>query len=368
MNVITAKPLCVLVLLIALPFSSFGDGKLSPDEDSYNARVDDLVRTEMNEQHVPGVALAVVKNGKMIKTQAYGLANVELKIPTRTDTVFRIGSVSKSFVATAIMMLVEEGKLSLDDPVSKYLNGTPDKWKQIVIRNLLTHTSGIPDFFNEDLHVDPHIDVSDQELLKAIVKPGLHFKPGDEWRYSNSNYHLLAMIIHKISGKPYGDFLRTQIFEPLGMSRTTVSPGTATVPGLAAGYEWKNDHLRPGDNLAKSMKATGPGGILSSVLDMAKWDAALYTQKLLKESSLLQMWTPVRLNNGDTPSYGFGWIVGDSAGHHSVWHNGGISGFSSAFYRLLDDQLTVIVLANRLDFSADTMAKEIAGIYVPIRN
>lgn len=171
-------------------------------EDLFSSRVDKLVQGEMYSEQIPGLALAVVKVGKIIKAQAYGVADEDAKIPVTTNTVFRIGSVSKQFVATAIMMLVEEGKLNLDDPVSKYLDGTPRRWKKITIRNLLTHTSGIPDFLNENVPVDTSPDAFDQSVFNAAARRRLHFAPGEEWRYSSSNYHLLGMIIVKSPASP----------------------------------------------------------------------------------------------------------------------------------------------------------------------
>ena len=260
------------------------------------------------------------------------------------------------------MMLVEDGKISLDDPVSKYLDGTPSRWKRITIRHLLTHTSGIPDFNNENIPVDDGPGDFDQREFKALSRRWLHFAPGDEWRYSNSNYHLLGMIIDKITGKPYGDFLRERIFEPLGMTRTTVSPENGIYPGLASGYKWDNG-LHP---VAAPTGITAGGNILSTISDMAKWDAALYTDKLLKKSSLQQMWTPVRLNDGMTWRYGFGWSVGRINDHLIVSHSGNIIGFSSVIYRAVDDRLTVIVLDNRF-YSYDaaaTLVQKIARIYL----
>ena len=160
------------------------------------------------------------------------------------------------------MMLVEDGKISLDDPVSKYLDGTPSRWKRITIRHLLTHTSGIPDFNNENIPVDDGPGDFDQREFKALSRRWLHFAPGEEWRYSNSNYHLLGMIIDKITGKPYGDFLRERIFEPLGMTRTTVSPENGIYPGLASGYKWDNG-LHP---VAAPNWITAGGSILSTIL------------------------------------------------------------------------------------------------------
>lgn len=316
----------------------------------------------MYHEQIPGLALAVIKDGKILKLGTYGFADVDSKIPITTNTVFRIGSLSKQFIATAVMMLVEEGKIGLDDPVSKYLDGTPKSWQKITIRHLLTHTSGIPDFNNEDIRVQDGPGDYDHRVLNALAKRRLHFAPGEEWRYSNSNYHLLGMIIQEITGEPYADFLSERIFKPLGMARTTIYDIGGTYPELASGYRWENGLQRTG----APGGITAGGSILSTISDMAKWDAALYTTNLLKKSSLQQMWTPVRLNDGMTWRYGFGWGVGRINNHLYLSHTGNILGFSSAIDRAADDQITVIVLDNRF-FSyeaAGRLVQKIARIYL----
>ncbi len=360
------KTLWLLSLFFCLGFSiAHGEQSQTNKEDVLGDRVDKLVQDKMYHEQIPGLALVVAKDGKIIKAEAYGFADVDAKIPVTTNTIFRIGSAGKQFVATEIMMLVEEGKLNLDDPVSKYLDGTPRRWKKITIRNLLTHTSGIPDFLNENIPVDTSPDAFDQSVFKAVARRRLHFAPGEEWRYSNSNYHLLGMMIRKITGKPYGDFLRERIFEPLGMTRTAVYSKNGIYPGLASGYKWDNG-LHPADAEAASIESDACGGILSSVLDMAKWDAALYTDRLLKKSTLQQMWTPVRLNDGMLWRYGFGWDVGRINDHLIVSHEGNTPGFSSSIYRAVDDKLTVIILDNRFcsDDAAVWLAQKIARIYL----
>jgi D-alanyl-D-alanine carboxypeptidase len=369
MNFDKANPFGLLALFICLGLSiAHGEQALPGEEAMLNDKVDRLVRDKMYNDVIPGLTLAVVKDGKILKVQSYGFANVDFKVPVTTNTIFRIGSVSKQFIATAIMILVEEGKLNLDDPVGKYLDGTPRYWNKITIRNLLTHTSGIPDFLGENIPADTSPDAFDQSVFKAVACRRLHFAPGEEWRYSNSNYHLLGMIIRKITGKPYEDFLRERIFQPLGMTQTAVSPFVGNVPGLAVGYEFytNNNRLMPDDNGAPSIQSDAAGGIVSTVTDMARWDAALYTDRLLKMSSLQQMWTPVRLNDGMTWPYGFGWDVGRINDHLIISHEGNTPGFSASIYRVVDDRLTVIILDNRFDTSgvAVTLAQKIARIYL----
>jgi D-alanyl-D-alanine carboxypeptidase len=249
------------VMVTCLAFSiAHGEQSQTNKEDVLSDKVDKLVQDKMYSEQIPGLAVAVFKDGKILKAQAYGFADVDSKMLATTNAVFRIGSVSKQFVATAIMMLVEEGKISLDDPVSKYLDDSPGRWKKITIRHLLTHTSGIPDIVNENIPLDSGPGDFDQHVFKAVARRSLHFAPGDEWRYSNSNYHLLGMIIRKVTGENYDDFLRERIFEPLGMIQTTVSSVSrtnGTYPGLATGYNWDNG-LHP---VAAPVEVTADGGV-----------------------------------------------------------------------------------------------------------
>lgn len=361
-----SKATLVVVPILCLDFSiAHGEQSQTNKEDLFSAKVDKLVQDRMYNQQIPGLALVVINDGKILKAQAYGFADVDSQVPATTNTVFRIGSISKQFVATAIMMLVEEGKLNLDDLVGKYLDGTPRRWKKITIRHLLTHTSGIPDFLNENIPVDASLDAFDQSVFKAVARRSLHFAPGEDWRYSNSNYHLLGMVIRKITGKPYSDFLRERIFEPLEMTRTSVSPETGSFPGQASGYKWESG-LRPADSLAASIRASAAGGILSTILDLAKWDAALYTDRLLKKTSLHQMWTAASSNDGMTFRYGFGCGLSRVNDRLIVSHVGNTSGFSSVFHRAADDHLTVIILDNRFnsEVAVASLAWKIAKIYL----
>jgi CubicO group peptidase (beta-lactamase class C family) len=326
--------------------------------------VDELIKSERAEQHIPGVAVIVLKDGKVIKAAAFGVADVELKAPATTDTVFRIQSMSKQFTATGLMMLVEEGKVGLEDPVSRYLNGCPATWQSMTVRHLLTQTSGLADFINEPT-VNLRLDSTEEELLKSIVQQPLKFEPGDAWDYSNSNYHLLAMIIRRVSGKWYGDFLAERIFKPLGMTKTAVIREGEIVRGRAMGYSRKKGRLQPASFVAPSIAGYGGGGIRSTVLDLAKWDAALYTDQLLTRATLEQMWTPVKLNNGTSHGYGFGWEIDQKSDHRRIWHAGRWLGFAAQIDRYVDDQLTVIALANLSGASLGRMTRKIASTYLP---
>ncbi|MGI9069393.1 MAG: serine hydrolase domain-containing protein [Pyrinomonadaceae bacterium] len=329
--------------------------------------VDDYVERQLRQLHIPGLSLAVVRNGTIIKARGYGLANVEGNLPSTKDTVYEIGSITKQFTATAVMMLVEEGKVSLDDKITKYFPAAPETWSRITVRHLLNHTSGIqnhvavPDFPNLF-----QTNLTRDQLIKLFFKLPLEFQPGETWAYDNTGYYLLGIIVEKASGKYFWQFLDERIFRPVGMTSTRNTNAQPIVTNRASGYEWVNKKFERRPVLAPFI-AFSAGAILSNVEDMAKWDAALHTERLLKRSSLEQMWTPAKTNQGALASfdYGYGWFIDTYHGHRVVQHSGGTPGFSSVIYRFVDSQLTVIILTNHADRIVDQLAIDIAGIYVP---
>jgi CubicO group peptidase (beta-lactamase class C family) len=253
----------------------------------------------------------------------------------------------------------------VDHKVSAYLEGTPSSWSEVTVAHLLTQTSGMKDFINEPT-ASLRLEVTDEEVFKATAPRPLNFPPGERYAYSNSNYHLLAMMIAKLTGKTYGQFLKERIFDPLGMSRTRVVSWSDIIPGRAAGYVHGDGKVRNGEFVAGSILAYGGGGLLSTAEDMAKWDLALRGGSLLPQESLQQMWSPARLNGGGQSGYGFGWGVGGAPGHRHVQHSGGhITGFTSHIVRFLDDDLSVIVLANYNRADPARLAHAIAGFFIP---
>jgi len=321
-------------------------------------KVDDFVKAEMQRQHVPGVSVAVVKDGKIVKAEGYGLANIELNVPARPETVYKIGSVSKQFIASGIMMLIQEGKISLDDKISKFLDGTPDTWKDITIRHLLTHTSGI---VREAPGFDPLKIQNDADVIKTAYPLPLRFTPGEKYEYCNVGYFSLAETIRKVSGKPWGDFLNERIFAPLEMSATRTTTITDLVPNRANGYLWRNGKF---ENSEIYFALRPSGAFLSTVLDLAKWDASLYTDRLLKQTTRDQMWTPLKLNNGTSFPYGFGWQLEPLAGHKLVSHGGSLPGFRAGLARFVDDRLTVIVLTNGDNANPPAIAQGVADLFI----
>lgn len=327
-------------------------------------KVDDIVRAGLADQGIPGASVAVIRNGRVAKTAGYGLANVELGVKATPRTVFQIQSMTKSFTAAGILMLVEEGKVGLDDPISKYVDGTPDSWKDITIRHLLTHTSGIKDYINEPTR-SLRLEVSDDDIVKAAAPRPLNFAPGDRYAYSNTNYLLLGMVIRRVTGAFYGDFLNERIFEPLGMKDTRVISLTAIIPNRASGYLLDNAGLRNGEYVAGSVLGYPGGGLRSTVLDLAKWDIALTEGRILKPGTRALMWSKAKLNDGSESGYGFGWAIGEANGRRVLSHTGSHgTGFASVIQRYPDDGLSVIILSNLGGADVSSIARKVAARYL----
>lgn len=320
-------------------------------------RVDRYVQAEMSRQNIPGLALAVVRNGKVIKAKGYGLASVETGGRTTENTVFRLGSVSKQFLAAGIMLLVQDGKLDLNEQVGKFFPDAPETWNKITVRQLLSHTSGlirdVPDF-------DALKQIPDAEAIRRTYSLPLDFPAGTRWQYSNVGYYILAEMISRISGQPWSDFIAERIFKPLGMNRTRTADLIEIVPERASGYTLTDKGL---ENGAVWIALRPPGAFLSTVTDMAKWDAALYSDRILSAATRTQMWAPVKLPDGTETGYGYGWFIDSIGGRRRIYHYGSQPGFKTMFARYPDDKLTVIILANLSSAEVQVMAHAVAEIY-----
>jgi CubicO group peptidase (beta-lactamase class C family) len=357
----------------ALIFGSLGALAATPDSE---ADADAIVKSAMHAHQIPGVCLGVIRDGHLIKSTGYGWANVELRVPVSAASVFQSGSVAKQFTATAVMMLVKEGKVALDEPVSKYLpEARAAAWGDASVRQLLTHTAGIPDIFGDTDEtsytkgiLDFRRDYSEEELLQRYLTVKSDFKPGDKWNYSNTGYQILGILIHRVTGEFYGDFLQERIFAPLSMTSTRIISEEDIVPDRVSGYRIVDGKLKNQEWIAPSLNTTADGGLYTNVIDLAKWDAALYTEKLLPRSMLEQMWAPVRLNSGAAYPYGFGWELGTVNAHPLIYHTGSNQGFYISIARYPQDRLTVIVLTN-LDSSHSIpleIAEKVAAAYIPL--
>jgi D-alanyl-D-alanine carboxypeptidase len=321
--------------------------------------VDDYVLAQMSRQHIPGLSLAVLKDGKPVKVQGYGVANLELGTRATPETVYQIGSVSKQFIAAGIVRLSVEGKVGLDDPVRKYLGDAPEAWQAITVRHLLTHTSGL-------VRETPGLQLKAQSEIDAIragYSAPLVFAPGEKWQYSNLGYFVLAEIISRASQIPWPQYLQERIFGPLGMSATRTTTVEELIPHRASGYHWRDDNQYRNAPIVPGVRPSG--AFLSSVLDLARWDAALYSDELFAPPQRELMWTPVKLNGGAEKPYGFGWEVGKVGSHRQVKHAGTMLGFRSQLLRFPDDRLTIVVLTNATQATPEKIALGVATRYLP---
>jgi CubicO group peptidase (beta-lactamase class C family) len=333
--------------------------------DRVDDRVDDYLQKEMEQHGIPGAALLVLKDRRAVKTATYGFANLELQVPMRAETVFEIGSLTKQFTAAGILLLQQDGKLSVDDRVSRYLPGTPPAWGEITLRNLLTHTSGIKSYTGLD-RFELRRHLTQAQFIQALASLPLEFEPGSSWKYCNSGFNLLGFIIENVSGRSYWDFMSERIFQPLGMTATTNRLPSLIITNRASGYEQTNHVLINRDSDLTDVFSAG--ALVSTIGDLAKWNAALDGDKLLNAASKEQMWRPMTLRERKATRYGFGWFIDTLEGHRDIGHSGSTSGFSASLQRFPDDHLAVILLTNTDEQIATTLAKKIGTFYFQEKN
>jgi len=315
---------------------------------------------------VPGAALAVLKDGETIYRQAAGLADVERKVAYSPDLAFEIGSLSKQFAATAILMLVAEGKLALADPIGSIVDDLPEAWRAATVEQVMHHASGIPDYeeiAGYDYYNEPR-EPADVVRVAAQRKPA--FRPGDRFEYSNTGYYLLSVIVEKRSGLGLDRFLAKRVFEPLGMSSTYTSERPSGV-AVATGY-----HGRTGTRTAQPPIAwsstLGAGGIVSTLADLARWDAALYTDRLLPAPLRAKLWEPARANDGSTIPYGAGWFTQRTRDVEHLSHSGQTNGFSCDYMRFPEQHLSVLVHFNTYGGRVGSIAPAVAAHFLPALN
>lgn len=322
-------------------------------------KVDAFIQAEMQRQNIPGVSVAVIRNGKTVKAKGYGVANVETKTPVTNETVFKIGSISKPVIAMGVMLLVEDGKIALDDKISKFLEGTPETWKDITVRHLLSHTSGI---IREAPGFDPAKIQPDADVVKTAYPAPLVFTPGEKYQYCNVGYFALAQIIRKVSGKPWSEFLSERLLNPIGMTSTRTTTFDEIVSNRANGYSFTNNKLT---NSEVYLALRPSGAFLSTISDLIKLEQALHGPAFLKPETRAAMWTPFKFNDGKDSQYGLGWTIDQVNGRKRIGHGGSLNGFRSQFARFVDDGLTVIVLANLAQADPNELSRGIAALYVP---
>jgi N-acyl-D-amino-acid deacylase len=328
--------------------------------------VDTIVRTEMAKQRIPGVAVAVIRNGETIKAEGYGEANVEHHVPVTPETIFQSGSLGKQFTAAVVMTLVDEGKLALTDSVTKFFPDAPASWRAITIQHLLTHTSGIANYTAGK--VDYRKDYTEEELVKLAYGLPLDFAPGEQWRYSNTGYLILGAVVRKVSGHFYGDLLRDRVFQPLGMTSARVISEADIVPHRAGGYQLENGTLQNQGWVSPSLNTTADGALYLSLRDLVAWAGGVRRQAILKPDSWKATLTPVRLNNGRRHPYGFGWALDRIAGYDIYRHGGSWQGFRTHIARYVAPDgadVTIIVLANLAEAEPARIVNAIAAHYMP---
>ena len=324
-------------------------------QDTVTARMDQVIQSYVTNHQFMGSVL-VARDTQVIYSKGFGSANLEWDIPNSPATKFRLGSVTKQFTAASILLLEEHGKLSVDDPLKKYLPDAPAAWNKITIYHLLTHTSGIPSFtgFPDYAKLEPFATTSEQLVSRFRDKP-LDFEPGEKWQYSNSGYVLLGHLIEKIAGESYENFVRKHIFTPLGMKDSGYDSNSAVIPHRASGYVHVGDGFENAGFVHMSVPH-GAGALYSTTVDLLKWEQGLFGGKLLKAASLQKMTTPFKQN------YAFGLEVQTEGGHKAIQHGGGIEGFNTELAYYPDDKLTVVVLGNVNGGAPGDIAAKLAAL------
>ncbi len=341
------SPLCLAaVLLLQLPLSAVHASPVAASVDQALAARIDAVVAPLYKAGDPGATLIVVKDGKTVLRKAYGMADVAGKVEMRPDATLRLGSITKQFTAVAIMMLADEGKLSVSDPITKFLPDYPTQGKVITVEHLLTHTSGIVSYTGKpDFRSRTTLDVTVPQMIDYFKNDPIEFTPGTKHVYNNSGYFLLGAIIEKVSGQPYAKFVEQRIFVPLGMTHTAYEGHERATILRAAGHVRGPSGFVPSPPLSMTQPYAA-GSLVSTVDDLAKWDAAISAGKLLKPASWKQAFTAYTLADGKSTDYGYGWGVGKLRGSHAISHGGSINGFSTYATRLPKEKVYVALLSN----------------------
>ncbi|HET9384005.1 MAG TPA: serine hydrolase domain-containing protein [Gemmatimonadales bacterium] len=327
------------------------------------AAINRFVETELARQRIPGLSLAVLRGDSVLLSRGYGLANVELRVPASDSTVYQSGSMGKQFTAALVEMLVEQGRLRLDDSIVRWFPEGANVWRGVTVRRLLTHTAGIAEY--TDSTFDYRKDYTEDELVKFAASRPLDFQPGERWSYSNTGYVLLGALIRRVSGQFYGDLLRDSVFRPLGMNASRVISEADIVPNRAAGYRLADGELKNQEWVAPMLNTTADGALYFTVRDLTRWAIALNHARVAGGSLLDTAWSSVRLSDGATYPYGFGWNVLPQRTQARIAHTGSWQGFKTVIARYPARGLTVIVLANLAEAQPGAIAYGIAGLLDP---
>ena len=321
--------------------------------------VDAIVRGAKSREGIPGIALLVMRNGRVERIGTYGLANVEHDVPVKRQTMFQSGSLGKQFTAAAVLLLAERGLLSLDDRIDKYLPPGPLGWESITIRHLLNHTSGIRDSEDGGEIFDLRREYSDEQLIQVAHSYPLDFPVGSRWKYNNTGYILAGIIVTRVSGMFYGEFITREVFRPLGMLTARVISDTDIVPNRAGGYVRISGGIRNQDFVSAALNATADGSLYLSLEDWRAWIEALDRRALLSPASYEALWGSGRTLDGQVFNHGFGWDQAQLSGHTVLEFDGSWQGFRSAIERDPASQLTVVILANLAEAHADQIARAV---------
>lgn len=323
--------------------------------------VDSVFTHAIEEGRSASYAVGVEIGDEVVVAKGYGFADIENEVPATAQTVYRIGSITKQFTAAAVVQLVEQGRVAIDDPLQKHVPDLPLRGHTVTIHHLLTHTSGIPSYtsLGERFWSRSRMDLSHTELLDLIDDDPFDFAPGHQWRYNNSGYYLLGMVIERVSGQPYDEYVQQHLFDPLRLTGTSYCHERTIIPRRAEGYAKDGEQLVNDEPL--SMTSPGAAGALcSTVEDLLEWRRALFAGRVVSPEGLGKMTTPVTLNNDSTTTYGYGLAVGEFEGHREIAHGGGINGFNTFMAHYPDDDVTVVVLANTEGGGPGPLSREIA--------
>ncbi len=359
-----------IFLLLLMPIQLHATEAVTPQQI-------DTVFSHLIAANAPGAAVLVIHNGRPVFQRSYGISDLRSRTKITPQTNFRLASVTKQFTAMAIMLLVHDSKLRYDDHLTDILPDFPAYGRAITIRHLLNHTSGLQDY--EDLMPQPapklpveQVQMHDAGVLELLKQQkATKFTPGSKWAYSNSGYVLLGVVVEKVSGKTFSDFLRDRIFAPLKMTNTVAYVrGKNEVPNRAFGHSLESDTWKETDQSPTSA-TLGDGGVYSSIEDLTKWDQELRQHTLLSEQEMQPALTPVKVAEGSatepdgaSATYGFGWFLNPFHGHVRMWHYGETIGFRTTIQRFVKDDLTVIVLCNRSDLDASALALQVADLFL----
>lgn len=329
--------------------------------------IDDFIRDSMKTRKIPGLSLAVIKDGKLVRASSYGFANLELSVPATKDTVFEIGSISKQIASQAVMLLVEDGKIKLDDPVNNYLPANaPQTWAKITVRDLLNHTSGLKDW-TEVKEFSYRREYSGEEFIDLVKNFPLVFQPKDNWGYSNTNLPLVGLIVEKASGRTFEDFVTERIIKPLNFPTIRFKHQEEVVPNRATGYVLRDGMWQNGEPFRPKVIAPS-GGILASAVDLARWWEAALEGRVVKEPGLGEMLKPAKINDGRNITHGFAFFINTFNGNKFISHAGStVGGFGAMVYYFPKEKVSIGVIGNLEDggFGAEYIIKRLSNHYVP---